>query len=314
MLYRKVKKTGWDISALSFGCMRFKDEASAIAAVDRAVELGVNYFDVAPAYSGDRAERWLGLGLQGHRDRVILAAKSSPGNGGDGLGEYNPATGFGIRTADQTRRQIERSMEIMGVDHLDMYQLWAAHSEEVFREALKPGGFMEGVLKAKEEGLFDFIGMTTHSGSEEIIRFLKDSPYEFDMVTLSYHFVDASRTEAIDYCAERGIGVVAMNPLGGGRYVRPAPLLNDLASEIGFDSLAEPALRFVAHTPGITSALNGISSGEQAAKVHPPSKQAPCRPAFSKLWGTGWERYSSPSRPGTSAPRAGIVASAPWEY
>ena len=216
MKYQLVPKTGWNVSKLSFGCMRFKDHDTAVEAVRKAVELGVNYFDVAPCYGGGTAEPFLGDGIKGLRDKAIITAKSSPGNGGEGLCDYNPKDGFGIRTADEARRQIERSMKLFGVDHLDMYQFWALHSEEIFKEGMKPGGFFESVLKAYEEGLFDYIGMTTHSQSADIIHFIKDSPYEFDMVTLPFHLLDAGRTEAIAYCAERGIGVVAMNPLGGG--------------------------------------------------------------------------------------------------
>jgi len=265
MEYRTVPKTGWDVSTLSFGCMRFNDPESAAAAVSKAVELGVNYFDVAPAYCGAHSEEWLGGAIAAlPREKLIVTAKSSPGNGGEALGEYNPETGFGILTADQARSQIERSMQRLGVDHLDMYQFWALHSQAVFDEGMKPGGFMEGVIKAHDEGLFDYIGMTTHSESEDVIRYLKDSPYEFDMVTLPFHAANAGRTAAIDYCVERGIGVVAMNPLGGGRLARKAPVLNRIAGEIGFKTLVEPALRFVAHTPGITTALNGITLAEQA--------------------------------------------------
>ncbi|MHC4563625.1 MAG: aldo/keto reductase [Planctomycetota bacterium] len=265
MEYRRVEKTGWDVSALGFGCMRFEDAETAAAAVRRAVELGVNYFDVAPCYCGSNSEAWLGAGLKGlDRSKLILTAKSSPGNGGMELCDYDPKGGFGIRTADEARRQIERSMELFGVDHLDMYHFWAVHSEVVFQEGLKKGGFFEGVLKAKEEGLFDYIGLTTHSEADEIIHFIDASPYEFDMVTMPFHPINAGRTKAIDYCAARGIGVAAMNPLGGGTLGRPIPLMKQLAGEAGAASMAQAALRFVAYTPGVTTALNGITLAEHA--------------------------------------------------
>jgi len=266
MKYQRVPKTGWDVSKLSFGCMRFKDHDTAVAAVRKAIELGVNYFDVAPAYGGGNAEPFLADGIKGLRDKAIITAKSSPGNGGDGLCDCNPQAGFGIRTADEARRQIERSMKILGVDHLDMYQFWACHSDAVFAEGVKPGGFMDGVLKARDEGLFDYIGITTHSESDAIIRYLKESPYEFDMVTLPFHVLAATRTKAIEYCAERGIGVVAMNPLGGGRLGRPAVVFQKLARQLGLKSMTEGALRFAAGFDGVTTALNGITFAEQAVE------------------------------------------------
>ena len=86
MQYRLVPKTKWNVSALSYGCMRFKDEASAFEAVNKAIDLGVNYFDVAPLYGMGTAEPWLGKAIAGRREGLILTAKSSPGNGGVSTG------------------------------------------------------------------------------------------------------------------------------------------------------------------------------------------------------------------------------------
>ena len=259
MEYRHVPKTGWDVSILSFGCMQFVDAEHSAAAVQQAIKIGINYFDVAPLYCGQNSETWLGQAIKGLRDKIILTAKSSPGNGGDDVGEFDPENGFGIRTADQARTQIERSMDLLGVDHLDMYHFWTVSSDAVFDEGMKTGGFFEGVLKAKDEGLFEHIGMTTHADSETIIRFIKNSPYEFDMVTLPFHLMDVSRAEAVEYCRQRGIGVMAMNPLGGGRLAKHVPLLTRLAEQAGALSPAVAALRFVAYYPGVSAALNGIT-------------------------------------------------------
>lgn len=264
MEYRLVQKTGWNLSALSFGCMRFADDDSAVGAVRKAIELGVNYFDVAPMYCGGHSERRLGMGLKGLRDKVIVTAKSSPGNGGDGVGDYSPETGFGIRSAAQTRTQIERSMEIIGVDHLDMYHLWAVHGDPVFEEAMKPGGFMEAVVQAQSEGLFDYIGITTHMDSDGIIRYL--SRFDFDLVTLPFHPLDTSRAKAVEYCMERGIGVIAMNPLAGGALTRQSPVMQKIATDMGFASMTEAALRFVIGWPGITTALSGMTYADHVVE------------------------------------------------
>jgi uncharacterized protein len=263
MDYRTIEKTGWEVSALSFGCMRFHDDETAADAVRTAIDLGVNYFDVAPAYGGGTAEPRLAAGIKGLREGIIVTAKSSPGNGGDGVGlEYSPATGFGIRSADQAREQIERSMKIIGVDHLDAYQLWACHGDAVFAEAIKPGGFLEGVVKARDEGLCDYIGLTTHMDSAGIIRYLEG--FDFDVVTIPFHLRDTSRAEAVSYCADRGIGVIAMNPLAGGALAKPFPVLQQIATGIGLESMTEAALRFLVGYPGVTSALAGITYAAQA--------------------------------------------------
>ena len=282
MEYRHVPKTGWDVSILSFGCMQFADADNAADAVRRAIKLGVNYFDVAPLYCGQNSETWLGRAIKGLRDKIILTAKSSPGNGGDDIGEYDAENGFGIRTADEARRQIERSMNLLGVDHLDMYHFWTVSSDAVFDEGMKKGGFFEGVLKAKDEGLFEYIGMTTHADSETIIRFIKNSPYEFDMVTLPFHLLDTSRIPAIAFCQERGIGVMAMNPLGGGRLAKRVPLLTRLAEEAGAESPAMAALRYVAYAPGVSAALNGITYERHADEGAMAVSAGPLDPEAAK--------------------------------
>ncbi|HHW09820.1 MAG TPA: hypothetical protein GXX29_07595 [Firmicutes bacterium] len=278
MKYKFIPKTKWHLSALAFGCMRFKNEETAIAAVRKAIELGVNYFDVAPAYGRGTAEAYLGKGIAGLRDKVIVTAKSSPGNGGTELGEYQPERGFGIRTADQVRWQIERSMRILGVDHLDLYQLWSCHSPTVFQGAIMPGGFLDGVLKAKEEGLVDYIGLTTHSPAADIIRYLKESPYEFDMLTIQFNPLNTAQRPVLEYCAERGIGVLAMNPLAGGRLARPAPILRRIAAEAGCASMVEAALRFIIGQSDLLAALNGITYAEHAVQGAAVVEKGPLPP------------------------------------
>lgn len=243
--------------------MRFHDDESAAIAVKKAVERDVNYFDVAPGYGGGTAEPRLGLGIQGlDRSKLIVTAKSSPGNGAGGVGEsYSPQTGFGIRTADQARTQIERSIKVIGVDHLDVYHLWACHGDAVFEEAMKPGGFLEGVRKAHDEGLLDYIGITTHMDSDGIIRYCE--AFDFAMVTIPFHLRDTSRSKAVKWCAENGIAVIAMNPLAGGALARPAPVLQKIATDLGFANMTEAALRFLVSYPGVTTALNGLTYVEQ---------------------------------------------------
>ncbi len=261
MEYRLVNKNGYKLSSLSYGCMRLTDADSASAAIRKAIELGVNYFDVAPAYCKTNSERWLGEGIKGLRDKIILTAKSSTGDGGEGLGAHSPETGFGIRTSDQARAQVERSMKILGVDHLDAYHLWAVHSNDIFDEAMRPGGFMDGVVKSHAEGLFDHIGITTHLDSESIIRCLK--AFDFSLVTLPFYIGDTSRHAAVQYCDDHGIGVIAMNPLAGGRLAKPSPVLHTIAADLGCKSMAEAALRFLIGYPGITAALNGLTYEDQ---------------------------------------------------
>ena len=261
MEYRPLGKTRLNISALSFGCMRFADEETAVSAIRKAVELGVNYFDVAPLYGGGTAEPRVGVGLKGLRDKVMVMAKSSPGNGGNEVQEnYSPESGFGVRSADDTRRQIDRSMKILGIDHLDFYHLWTCSSDAVFDEAMKPGGFLEGVRRAQSEGLVDHIGITGHADSDTLIRFLKG--FDFELVTIPFSVLDTSRAKAVEYCCENGIALVAMNPLAGGALIRPSSTLQHIAEDVGCKSMSQASLRYLLGYPGVTTSLAGMTYAE----------------------------------------------------
>lgn len=269
MDYRPIGKTNLKLSALSYGCMRFGDEESAAAAIKKAIEQGVNYFDVAPGYCGGTSEQKLGLGLKGEdRSKLIITAKSTPGDGGEGVGgAFRPENGNGIDTADQVRAEIERSMKAIGVDHLDVYHLWAVHHDQIFDEAAKPGGFLEGVRKAQSEGLLDYIGVTGHVSADSFINMLKR--FEFDMITIPFHLRDTSRAKVVEYCAERGIGVIAMNPLAGGALAGPAQILQGIASGLGCPNMTEAALRYLIGYPGVTTSIVGFTYASQVEEDVP---------------------------------------------
>jgi len=264
VIYHEVPKLGRSISALSFGCMRFHDPESAAASVCQAIDLSINYFDVAPGYGGGTAEPYLALGLKERAiDDLIITAKSSPGDGGEGVGQKpSPEIGFGINSAELARVEIERSMSILGVDHLEVYHLWAVHSNQIFDEAIRPGGFLDGVVQARADGLIDHIGITAHLNGDDCIRALE--MFDFPLLTIPFNLRDTSRAKAVDYCAAKGIGVIAMNPVGGGTLARKSPVLQRIANDLGFESMTEAAIRFAAFYPGVTTALNGISFPEQA--------------------------------------------------
>lgn len=244
--------------------MRFSDADTAYDAVRKAVELGVNYFDVAPYYGNGTAEPWLSAGLKGLRDKVIVTAKSTPGDGGKGIGEYSMEKGFGIRTADQARRQIERSLKLLGVDYFDVYQLWTCNSDLILKEALKPGGFIEGVVKAQSEGLLGHIGITGHGDSDFVIRALKS--FDFALIITPFDLLDTSRAKAVKYCAEHDVGVLAMNPLGGGKLASGISSFQRIADDLGFPSMKEAALRCLVGYPGVTSALSGMTYADQVVE------------------------------------------------
>jgi predicted aldo/keto reductase-like oxidoreductase len=252
------------LAAMSVGCMRFLTRDAAVDVIQKCAENDVVYLDTSPMYcyksEEDNTETWSGTAIKGNREKYIVSAKCSPGNGGNEIGEYDKARGFSVNSADKVRGQIEQSLKRLDVDYFDCYQLWAAHVPLIFDEALKTDGWMEGVLKAKEEGIFKHLGITGHADSMEIKRWV-DSGF-FEMITVPYNIIDNSREEGIRYALDKGLAVIAMNPLVGGLMGSASKPLAEHMADMNIESAIDLALRYVVSIPGV-SALCGMTSGSQ---------------------------------------------------
>ncbi|MCL2089289.1 MAG: aldo/keto reductase [Oscillospiraceae bacterium] len=257
--------SGKPLASLSIGCMRFDGREQTKEIVRHCAENGVLYLDTSPFYcfrsESENTETWVGNAIKGIRDKVILSAKCSTGNGGNEIGEYNKTHGFSVTTADRVRELIEQSLRRLDVDSFDVYQLWAVHTDEVYQEAFKKGGWLEGVMKAKEEGLLRHLGMTTHSGN----AFIKTAVDQgiFETITVPFHLMDNSRLEGLKYALEKNVAPIAMNPLAGGtlgQSGRPAAALVNS----GIESVTDLSLRYI-ESFGF-SALAGMSNIDQAKR------------------------------------------------
>ena len=109
-----------------------------------ALDCGLNYLDTARAYRDGDDEEVIGRAIEGRREGLVLATKT------------------GERDAEGARRDLETSLRLLRTDYVDIYQLHHLNTEEEREKALAPGGAMEAVQKAREEGLVRFIGVTGH--------------------------------------------------------------------------------------------------------------------------------------------------------
>jgi predicted aldo/keto reductase-like oxidoreductase len=260
----KFSFNGKPLGLLSVGCMRFDGRKQACELIPYCADHGAIYLDTSPMYcyrsEKENTETWVGSAIKGIRDKVILSAKCSTGNGGDGIGEYDKAHGFSITTADQVRAQIEQSLKRLEVDSFDVYQLWTVSTMQVYKEAFKKGGWLEGVMKAKEEGLFKHLGMTTHSGSD-FIKMAVDEGI-FETITAPFHILDNSRLDGFLYAMSKNVAMIAMNPLAGGTLADADRQRAARLSDREFSSSVDLALGYV-NAYGI-SALAGMSNIGQA--------------------------------------------------
>ena len=245
MRYTVLGKTGLRVSALGFGCMRLPekdgrvDRDQAIPLLHRAVALGVNLFDSATMYCHSDSERALGEAMQGMRDKVVISTK-------------NPLRG----PAPAWRAQLEESLRRLRTDYIDIYHHHGIGWGE-FGKSFDPtrDGMTAQMLKAREEGLIRHIGFSFHDQPEGLKK-LADTGY-YENVIVQYNLLDQSNAEAIQYAHEKGMGVVVMGPVGGGRLGIASEQIEALT---GAKSTVEAALRFVWAHPGVNVALSGMQN------------------------------------------------------
>lgn len=166
---REYGKSKELLSIIGFGGILVTNETQENANnyVARAIDRGVNYFDVAPSYGN--AEERLGPALKGKRNKIFLACKTEK------------------RAADEAQKALENSMKVLGTDVFDLYQLHGLTSAEEAKKVLAPGGALETIIKAREKGYVRNIGFSTHS--EEAAEILMDE-FDFDSVLFPLNWVN----------------------------------------------------------------------------------------------------------------------------
>ena len=193
MLYRKLGKTGFDISAVSYGGIVSMEDGQTASDryVSWAIEQGVNYFDVAPSY-GD-AEEKLGNSLKPYRNDVHLACKTAQ------------------RLRADAEKELYQSHKLLHTDYFDVYQLHGLANMEEVEAAFGPGGVMEMVSTLKQRGIARHVGITAHN-EEAALRCLE--LYDFDTVLFPFNwFMNMEHgmgSRLIKAAKERDMGVLCM--------------------------------------------------------------------------------------------------------
>ena len=220
MEYRVLGKTGLRVSRIGFGGIPIQriDAEGTRALMQALVGKGVNYIDTARGYTV--SEEYLGYGLEGIRDKFVLATKSMS------------------RDKESMARDIEISLANLRTDYIDLYQLHNPKLEEldvIFSE----NGAIQALRQAKAEGKIGHIGITAHSAAV----FEKALEYdEIETVMFPYNIVESQGEELIARCREKNVGFICMKPLAGG------------AIEDG-----RLALRYILANDNVTVAIPGMA-------------------------------------------------------
>jgi len=248
MIYRELGRTGLEVSQLGFGAMRLPmtgegkearvDREKAVAMIHRAFDGGVNYIDTAVGYCNHDSQCAVGDALKGRRDGIVVSTK-------------NPDYGEDEKTWWQN---LEDSLERLGVDFIDIYNHHGINWKR-YKETVEPrvGKWM---AKAKDQGLIRHICCSFHDNADALNKLI-DTGYP-ESITLQYNMLDRQLEEGIARAKEKGLGVVVMGPVGGGKLGVESDVLSELIPGVG--RVPELALRFVLCNPNVSVALSGMST------------------------------------------------------
>jgi len=257
MVYKTFGKTGKNVSALGFGAMRLPmkeidgkkivNDDLAVPLMQQAFDMGINYVDTAPLYCEKLSENAVGKALKGYRDKVYLSTK-------------NP-----IEDADggNWMKRLENSLKNLDTDYIDFYHFWgiSLKSFETW-QGLKYGP-LEAAQKAKEQGLIKHLSFSYHDAPENYKKIVDSGHFETTLI--QYNLLDRSNEENIAYAKSKGLGVVVMGPVGGGRLGAPSEKIQGLLKNKLF-STAEMALRFVLSNANVDIALSGMENLDMVTK------------------------------------------------
>ena len=252
MQYRVNPKNGQQLSVLGFGCMRFTrkgggiDQEKANRELNRALELGVNYFDTAYIYPG--SEEALGNFMQAYhcRDRLNIATK---------LPQYR------VKKQEDFDTFFDEELRRLKTDHVDYYLMHMMNDAKSF-ERLCGLGLKEWVAGKKASGAIRNVGFSFHGGTLQL-KALIDA-WDWDFCQIQFNYVDEHSQAGIDglnYAAERGLPVIIMEPLRGGKLagLLPKDALREIERTQPRRSPAEWGLRWVWNHPQVTVVLSGMN-------------------------------------------------------
>jgi uncharacterized protein len=267
MLYRRLGRSGLNVSILGFGAMRLPtlnstgqpaggfdlnatvDEKESIRMIEYAFEQGVNYFDTAYMYHGGQSEVVLGKALKPHRDKVMISTKLPPPFV-NGPGDFE--------------RILNEQLKKLGTSFVDVYLLHGLDSDSWIK--VRDLGVLEFLDRAVADGRVRCPGFSFHDGVK-VFKEIVDA-YEWRLCQIQYNYYDEhaqAGKEGLLYAASKDLGVVVMEPIRGGKLAEPVPdeiqAIWDTASVKR--TPAEWALRWVWNQGEVSTVLSGMSTVAQ---------------------------------------------------
>ncbi|MDR3222807.1 MAG: aldo/keto reductase [Methanobrevibacter sp.] len=253
MRYKKIDKTGDELSILGYGCMRYPRKNGMVdfketkKQIRMAIDNGVNYFDTAYMYP--QSEEILGkILLDGYRERVKIATKVQISK---------------INSREDINKIFQKQLTRLQTDYIDYYLLHDIDIEnwEKFREM----NLLSFIKDEQNKGRIKNFGFSFHGNINNFKKILDD--YDWDMILIQYNYIDENYQvgkEGLEYAASKGVGIVIMEPLRGGLLINK--LSNESKKLIESFSIkrspAEWALRWLWNDEKVDVVVSGMSTQE----------------------------------------------------
>ena len=254
MKYRK-DKYGNDLSILGFGCMRFQRKAGAIDIPEAerelmaAIKAGVNYFDTAYIYPGSEAALGEIFARNHVREHIYIATK---------LPHYL------IKSRDGMERLFQEHLKRLRTDYIDYYLMHMLTDIQTW-EKLKKLGILEFLEEKKRSGAIRQIGFSYHGNSDMFCKLVDAYPWDFCQIQYNYmdEHTQAGR-KGLHYAHEKGLPVIIMEPLRGGKLVSrlPQEAAKAFAAHPTKRTPAQWAFRWLWNQPEVTCVLSGMNTME----------------------------------------------------
>jgi hypothetical protein len=244
---RVLGKTGLKVNPLGLGCMLVSDST----VVDRAIDMGVNFFDTARDYQNGNNERMVGTVLKGRRNKIILESKTI------------------AKTKEEALADLETSLKELGTDHLD---IWLLHSKNKAEEVTDE--LLEAQRIAKQAGKIRFAGASLHPVSKDFIPTLVKRG-QLDVILTAYNFAmppDMAMEESLRAAGEAGVGIIAMKTMAGG--VNRLRTIGTKIGNIDIKAMSDrlraggivAALKWVLRNQNVGVAIVGMLDADQLAE------------------------------------------------
>jgi hypothetical protein len=233
---RPLGKTGYSVCLFSLGGQATLEQGGrteeALAIINRAIDLGVNYIDTAAAYGRGISETYIGVVMRSRRKEVYLASKTHD------------------RNYDGSMRLLELSLKHLQTDHLDLWQLHNVRTDEDLEKIFAKDGAIKAMEKAREEKMVRFLGITGHYDPFVLQKGIEQ--YPFDSILMALNAADKHNRSFIDnllpVAVEKKMSIVGMKVPARGRIFR----------EGGISTMSQ-AMRYVLTLP-VSTIIAGIST------------------------------------------------------